>query len=53
VPVTLYRKLVDVTEVVVKPRTLIWKGSKRNAPEIPAIEVKNEMTKATAGGINT
>jgi hypothetical protein len=25
---------------------------KRNAPEIPAIEVKKEMTKAIAGGIN-
>jgi len=28
------------------------KGQQRNAPEIPTIEVKNQMMKATARGIN-
>jgi len=49
--VTLNKKLVEVTDVVVNPRILIWKGSNKNAPEIPAIEVKNDMIKATTGGI--
>lgn len=49
---TLNKKLVEVTDVVVNPRILIWKGSNKNAPEIPAIEVKNDMIKATTGGIN-
>jgi hypothetical protein len=52
VPITLNRKLVEVTDVVVNPRTLIWKGSNKNAPETPAIEVKKEIVNATAGGIN-
>jgi hypothetical protein len=29
---------------------LIWRGKSKNAPEIPAIDVKNEMTKAAIGG---
>ena len=49
---TLNKKLVEVTDVVVNPRILIWKGSNKKAPEIPAIEVKNDMIKATTGGIN-
>lgn len=49
---TLNKKLVEVTDVVVNPRILIWKGSNKNAPEIPAIEVINDMIKATTGGIN-
>jgi hypothetical protein len=51
VPTTLYRKLVALTEGVTNPRTLIWKGRIKKAPVIPAIEEKNEMTKATRGGI--
>jgi hypothetical protein len=50
--VTLNKRLVGLTDVVVNPRILIWKGSNKNAPEIPAIEVKNDMIKATTGGIN-
>ena len=34
-------------------RKLIWKGSKRKAPEIPPIEVKKEIVIATRGGNNT
>ncbi|MDI6800532.1 MAG: hypothetical protein QMD01_00535 [Thermodesulfovibrionales bacterium] len=29
---------------------LIWKGRRRNAPETPPIEVKNEINIATTGG---
>jgi hypothetical protein len=43
--------LVDVTEGLVNPKTLIWNGSSKNAPEIPPMEVKKEMPKATRGGI--
>jgi hypothetical protein len=44
--------LVALTEGVTNPRTLIWKGRIKKAPEIPAMEEKNEMAKATRGGIN-
>jgi hypothetical protein len=52
VPTTLYKKLVALTEGVVKPRKLIWKGRMRKAPVMPAIEEKKDMTKATRGGSN-
>ena len=42
--------LVELTAGLVKFSTLIWNGSSRKAPEMPTIELKNEMTKATAGG---
>jgi hypothetical protein len=51
VPTTLYRKLVALTEGVVKPRKLIWKGRIRNAPVMPAMEEKKEITNAMRGGI--
>jgi len=44
---------VALTEGVVKPRTLIWKGRIRKAPVIPAIEEKKEITKDTRGGISS
>jgi hypothetical protein len=50
-PVTLNRKLVAVTEGEVNPRTLIWKGSSKKAPEIPPMEVKNDIPNASSGGI--
>ena len=42
--------LVALTAGLVKPSTLIWNGSSRNAPETPPMEVKNEITNATSGG---
>jgi hypothetical protein len=45
-------KLVGLTAGLVKPRMLTEKGSKRNAPETPPIEVKKETQKATSGGTN-
>jgi hypothetical protein len=49
----LKRKFVALTDGVVKCRTLIWKGRSRNAPDNPPIDAKNDMTKATRGGMNT
>jgi hypothetical protein len=46
----LYTKFVELTAGVVKPRTLIWNGRRRNAPETPPIEVKVDTTRATSGG---
>jgi hypothetical protein len=43
---------VLLTEGAVYPRTLTWKGNKRNAPETPPIDVKKETTKATTSGNN-
>jgi hypothetical protein len=50
VPTTLYRKFVALTEGELNPSTLTWKGIIRKAPEMPAIEVKNEILNATIGG---
>ena len=46
----LYTKFVELTAGLVNPRTLIWKGRSMNAPETPAMDVNEEMTKATRGG---
>jgi len=46
----LYTWLVGVTAGVTNPNTLIWNGSSRNAPDTPAIDVKNEITNAMSGG---
>src|SRR5574341_292194 len=48
----LYTKLVELTAGLVKPRTLIWNGSRMNAPDTPASEVKADTTSATSGGRN-
>ena len=42
-----------LTDGVVKFRMLTWKGSSRNAPETPPMDVKVETTNATSGGMNT
>jgi hypothetical protein len=34
----------------VKPKTLIWKGNSRKAPETPPMEVKVETTREMRGG---
>src|SRR5574341_887547 len=49
----LYTKFVELTAGLVKPRTLIWNGSRMNAPDTPAREVKADTTSATSGGRNT
>src|SRR3990172_8547406 len=49
----LYTKFVELTAGLVKPSTLIWNGSRMNAPDTPAREVKAETTSATSGGRNT
>jgi hypothetical protein len=46
----LNTRLVGVTDGLTKPRTLIWKGRSRKAPDTPAMDVKKEITKATTGG---
>jgi hypothetical protein len=43
--------LVALTEGLVKLKTLIWNGNKRNAPDTPPMEVKKDTTNATRGGI--
>src|SRR5512147_892714 len=43
---------VALTAGAVKPRTLIWKGRRRKAPDTPPVDVKSEMAKATRGGRN-
>ena len=48
---TLKTRLVGLTAGPVNPRKLIWKGSSRNAPETPPIDVKKETTNAATGGI--
>jgi len=50
---TLKTWLVPLTDGLVYPRTLTWKGKSRNAPETPPIDVKKETTKATNGGKKT
>jgi hypothetical protein len=42
---------VALTEGFVYPRKEIWNGNSRNAPDTPPMDVKNEITKATRGGI--
>jgi len=49
----LKTRLVPLTDGLVYPRTLTWKGKSRNAPESPPIDVKKETTKATSGGNKT
>ncbi len=49
----LYTKFVELTAGLVKPRTLIWKGRRMNAPDTPAMEVNDETANATSGGRNT
>jgi hypothetical protein len=34
-------------------RTLIWNGRRRNAPDMPPMEVKNEITREIRGGSRT
>jgi hypothetical protein len=46
----LKRWLVALTAGLVKPRTLIWKGRSKTAPDNPPIEVKREMANANTGG---
>jgi hypothetical protein len=46
----LYTRFVGLTEGLVKWSTLTWKGSKRNAPDTPPMEVKKETPKATTKG---
>jgi hypothetical protein len=36
---------------MLKPKKQTLKGSSKNAPDNPPIEAKNEMSKATIGGI--
>jgi len=43
--------LVLLTAGESKPRTETWKGSRRKAPDTPAIEVKKEIVQAIRGGI--
>jgi hypothetical protein len=43
---------VELTAGLVNPRTLIWKGRRRNAPDTPPMDVKVETTRATRGGSN-
>jgi hypothetical protein len=50
-PITLYRRLVELTDGDVKPSTLIWNGNIRKAPVMPAIDVKKEIRNATTGGM--
>jgi hypothetical protein len=45
--------LVALTEGFVYPRNDIWNGNRRNAPDTPPMEVKNEITNATNGGIQS
>jgi hypothetical protein len=49
----LYTKFVELTAGLVKPSTLIWKGSRIKAPDTPPMEVNAETTSATNGGRNT
>jgi len=44
---------VELTEGLVNPRILTWKGNKRKAPDTPPMEVKKETMKATSGGRKT
>ena len=46
----LNTKFVALTAGLVKSRMLIWSGKSKKAPEMPAIDVKNEMTRAATGG---
>ena len=51
-PMVYIRRLtVALTDGLTYPRTDIWKGKSRNAPETPPMEVKNDITNATRGGI--
>lgn len=49
----LYTKLVALIDGLVEPRTLIWNGRRMKAPEMPAMDVNNEMISATNGGRST
>jgi hypothetical protein len=43
---------VPLTEGAVYPSMLTWNGSRRNAPDTPPMEVKNENANATKNGMN-
>src|ERR687889_1942236 len=43
-------RFVGLTAGLVKPKTLTWKGSSRNAPDTPAGVVRAETKKATSRG---
>ena len=51
-PTMLKTRFVGDTAGAVKPSTLTWNGRIRKAPDIPPMEVKNEMTNPTSGGIH-
>jgi hypothetical protein len=43
-------RFVGLTAGLVKPNTLTWKGSSRNAPDTPAGAVSADTRKATSRG---
>jgi hypothetical protein len=43
---------VALTDGFVYPRNDIWNGKSKNAPETPPMDVKNDITNATRGGIH-
>jgi hypothetical protein len=47
----LKTRFVELTAGLVNPSTLIWKGRRRKAPEMPPMEVKKERLKETTRGI--
>lgn len=49
----LYTKFVELTAGLVNQSTLIWNGRRMNAPDTPAIEVRDKTTNATNGGRKT
>jgi hypothetical protein len=42
---------VLLTAGELKPRTETWKGSRRKAPDTPAMDVKKDIVQAISGGI--
>ena len=49
----MYAKFVELTAGLVNPSTLMWNGRRMNAPDTPAMEVREETTNATYGGRKT
>jgi len=41
---------VALTDGLTYPRNDIWNGSNKNAPDMPPMDVKKEITNATRGG---
>ncbi len=46
----LNTRLVAEADGLAKPNTLIWNGTSRKAPEIPAMLVKKLINSAASGG---